>query len=73
LTQAIDAGESGVRGLWPLKQVGAIPTLLGASHASDALANDPGAVGVPAGYAPLDLYVATDDGAYCLYERGGGP
>ena len=58
---------------WPLKQVGTIPTLFGASHAIYALANDPAAAGVTAGYTPLNLYVSTNDGAYCLYERGGGP
>ena len=69
LTQADLQAE----GIWPLKQVGTIPTLFGASHAIEALANDPAAVGMTAGYTPLDLYVATNGGAYCLYERGGGP
>jgi len=58
---------------WPLKQVGAIPTLFGDSHVIYALENDPAAVGASLGYTPLDLYVSTNDGAYCVYERGGGP
>jgi hypothetical protein len=69
LTQADLQAEN----LWPLKQVGTIPTLFGTSHAIYALANDPGAIGVSAGYTPLDLYVSTGDGADRLYERGGGP
>ncbi len=51
LTQAKLLSEN----VWPLKQVGTIPTLFGASHAIYALANDPGAIGVSVGYTPLDF------------------
>lgn len=65
------------RGMWPLKQVTSIGTLMGDAHPALEPVNDPSMAGGGGPFAgdvhPFVLLVPDGAGAYFIYMRPGGP
>lgn len=65
------------RGLWPLKQVASIGTLMDDAHPVMEPVNDPSMIGAGGPYAsdlhPFVLLVPDGSGAYFIYTRPGEP